>query len=212
MQQLGVSGKAMRELAEVNHAFLTLLVMSPVFEENRDLFGLDPDTVRRIRLLEEENLVRMGSGPFPLFSLRFHDLPGWGALLGSGVCEDACAPTWPAECGRVHQFMVMALAAIRSVAGREPVSASILFGAPAELVTQLSAAEIRSLPAIAEAASPWLRARCAAMTNWWDGLIVSACRAEEYGPETHRGIHSSLVSALDLRRARLPEGRLYRRR
>lgn len=211
MQRFGVSGKAMRELAGVNHAFIALLMLGHAGDSGPARFGLDACTIRRVRLLDDHSRARIGSGPFSLFSLRFHDIAGWRAVLGRGVREDAGTVPWPAEGGRVQQFLVMALAAIRAVAGREPVSASVLFGVPAVLAADLARTEIRALPMLAEAISPWLRARCASMTDWWEALILSACAEPADGPETHRGVHSSLVSALSLRQARLPDGRLYRR-
>jgi hypothetical protein len=200
MQRSGVSARAMCELAGVNQAFLALLMISHARDADTGRFGLD-----------DECLARIGEGPFPLFSLRFHDVAAWSAILDRGVREDAGAPPWPATGGRQQQFMVMALAAIRAVAGREPVSASVLFGVPAVLAVELGRTEIRALPMLAEAVSPWLRAKCASMTDWWNELIVSARGTTGDGFQHHRGVHTSLVSALNLRRARLPGGRLYRR-
>lgn len=212
MQRMGVSDKAFRELAGVNQAFVDLLTMEHAGEEDAERFGLGADIVRRIRLLDERCLGRIAGRPFPLFSLRFDDLAGWTAMLARGVREDAATLSWPVEGGRVQQFLVMAIAAIRAVAAREPVSASVLFGVPASLSADLARTEIRALPALAEAVSPWLQARYASMTDWWGGLILSACGAPGDAAATHRGVHSSLVGALNLRRARVPEGRLYRRR
>lgn len=212
MQRTGVSDKAFRELAGVNQAFMDLLTMEQDPDEDIDRFGLGAGIVRRIRLLDEPCLERIARRPFPLFSLRFHDLNGWSAVLARGVREDAAALSWPLEGGRVQQFLVMAITSIRVVASREPVSASVLFGVPACLSADLARTEIRALPVLAEAVSPWLQAKCASMSEWWAGLIVSACGAAVDTSATHRGVHSSLISALNLRRARVPEGRLYRRR
>lgn len=212
MQRMGVSDKAFRELAGVNQAFIDLVTIENAGEKDADRFGLGAGIVRRIRLLDAHCLERIARRPFPLFSLRFDDLASWTAVLARGVREDAAGLSWPVEGGRVQQFLVMAIAAIRAVAAREPVSASVLFGVPASLSADLARTEIRALPGVAEAVSPWLRAKCANMNDWWAGLILTACGASVDASATHRGIHSSLVSALKLRRARLPEGRLYRRR
>jgi hypothetical protein len=212
MQRTGVSDRAFRELAGVNQAFLDLLTMENAGEEGAVQFGLGAGIVHRIRLLDERCLERIARRPFPLFSLRFDDRNSWAAVLARGVRDDAAGLSWPVDGGRVQQFLVMAIAAIRAVAAREPVSASVLFGVPASLSADLARTEIRALPAVAEAVSPWLQAKCATMSDWWSGMILFACGASTDTSATHRGIHSSLVSALNLRRARVPEGRLYRRR
>ncbi len=211
MQRIGVSGKAITDLEGVNRAFLELMTTGAPVLPDTGCFGLAADTIYRVRMLDDRCRRRVGHGQFPLFSVRFHDIAAWSAVLERGVRDEVGALTWPADGGRVQQFLVMALAAIRGVAAREPVSASVLFGVPALLVADLSRIEIRALPGIAKAVTPWLRARCAAKTGWWERMIVSACQEGEGGVDNHRGVHSSLLGALSLGEARLPEGRLYRR-
>lgn len=207
----GISNRAIRELIGVNNAFIALTAISGEGPCDRGRFGLDGDIVGRLRLMDRVARRRLADKPYALFSLRFHDIAGWDALLDQGVRDGVGVVSWPDDGTRLHQFLVMVLGAMREMAGREPYSASVLFGVPPALGTALSRAEIGTLPALAEAVSPWLRARCAASGDWWSEMIVTACARGRPSRDPHRGIHASLMAALDLRRARLPDGRLCRR-
>lgn len=207
----GISDRALRELAGVNGAFIALTAMGGPGTGGRGQFGLPGDTVERLRLMDLEARRRLADKPYALFNLRFHDLAAWDALLDEGVRDGAGVVSWPDGGTRVHQFLVMVLGAMREVAGHEPFSASVLFGMPPVLAAALSRADIGTLPVLAEAVRPWLKARCAARADWWSEMIVAACGEGRPFPDPHRGIHASLMRALDLGRARLPEGRLCRR-
>jgi hypothetical protein len=207
----GISGRAMRELASVNCAFVGVATMGEIKNCSQLRFGLEEETVGRLRLLDEAARRRLGYRPFSLFTLRFQDVPAWDAVLERRVRDGDPVFAWPDNGSRLHQFLLMALAAFRELAEREPLSASVLFGAPPALVTQMTRVDISALPGIAKTVKPWLSARCATERDWWRWMILKSCVETDECPDRHRGVHASLMRALNLDKARLRGGRLCRR-
>lgn len=202
--------RAIDEVAGLNRAFLNLASSSP---EAGARCGLAAEIVARLHLLEPEHCKRLATQPFSLFSLRLHEAEAWEPLLQNRVRDAAGeAPCWSSEGSSEQQFLLVALGIVRDMAGRDPHCASLLFGLEAGLADSLPKVEITRLPAIAETVRPWLRALLADDTVWWDSMIVSACRGGTSGNGRDLGIHRTLQRALNLRDARLPRGRLCRRR
>lgn len=210
MMLRGISDRAMRELAGVNSAFVSMAVLeSP---EKGGCLGLKKETLARLRLLEDEALRRLARRPHALFTLRFHDVTGWTALLERRVRDGERLYSWPDEASRLHQFLVMTLVTVRELAEREPPAASVLFGIPPDLVGTLNRFDIGALPGVAAAVRPWLKACLGARPEWWSLNIIMSCARTLEPANFHRGVHGSLMRALNLNRARLREGRLCRRR
>lgn len=209
MKIQGISERAMGELAGVNSAFVGLAAMSE--QEDTGGIGLSRTIVRRLSLLDDASRRRLGFHPFSLFTLNFQDVPGWSALLEQRVRDGEEVLYWPDDGSRLYQFLVMALAAVRELAEREPLSASVLFGIPSPLVPKLGETDIGALPAVATAIKPWLRARCSNREDWWDRMILASCSDEADRADRYRGVHASLMRALNLEEPRAKGGRLYRR-
>jgi hypothetical protein len=205
----GISDRAMRELAGVNAAFVSVVALGD--GEHRGGFGLADETVSRLRLLDEDSRHRLALRPYALFTLNFRNATGWKELVERRVHDGDAAQYWPDDASRVHQFLAMTLAAVRELAEREPLSASVLFGIPPTLVNGLSCLDIGRLPAVATKIKPWLRARCATRPDWWNRLIMASCAEGLDCPCLFRGVHASLMRALGLEKARLRGGRLCRR-
>ena len=205
-----ISSRAIDEVSGLNRAFLNLASSSP---ESGARYGLGAELVARLHLLEPEHCRRLATQPFSLFNIRLHEAAVWEPLLQDRVRDaNSETPCWPGEGSSEHQFLLVALGVIRDMARRNPHRASVLFGLEARLAVSLPNVEISRLPAIAAAARPWLRAVLAADTAWWDSMIVSACRGSAGPAGRDLGIHRTLQRALNLRDARLPHGRLCRRR
>jgi len=210
MMLRGISDWAMRELAGVNSAFVSMAALE---SSNKDeCFGLKKETLARLRLLEDEARCRLARRPHALFTMRFHDVTGWAALLEQRVRDGGRVYSWPDEGSRLHQFLVMTLVTVRELAEREPPAASVLFGIPPELVGALNRFDIGVLPSVAVAVRPWLKACLGARPEWWSLNIIMSCARGLEPADFHRGVHGSLMRALNLNRARLREGRLCRRR
>lgn len=205
----GISDRAMRELAGVNAAFISVVTMDDGQVSGN--FGLPDEIVSRLRLLDEDSRRRLAYRPFALFALNFRDSARWKQLVEQRVHDGDAAQYWPDDASRVHQFLAVTLAAVRELAEREPLSASVLFGIPPALVAGLRDLDIGRLPAVATKIQPWLRARCATRRDWWSRMIVTSCAEGMECPCRHRGLHTSLMGALGLEQARLKGGRLCRR-
>lgn len=205
----GISDRAMRELAGVNAAFISVVSLGD--GERRGSFGLADETVSRLRLLDDDSRQRLAFRPYALFTLNFRNAVGWSELLEERVHDVDAAQYWPDDASRVHQFLAMTLAAVRELAEREPLSASVLFGIPPTLVDGLRCLDIGRLPAVATKVKPWLRARCATRPDWWGRMIMASCAKGVDSPCHFRGVHASLMRALGLEHARLRGGRLCRR-
>ncbi|MGD2031556.1 MAG: hypothetical protein PVI25_00940 [Gammaproteobacteria bacterium] len=209
MTMQGISERAMRELAGVNAAFISVVTMDDA--ERRGGFGLADEIISRLRLLDDESRRRMAYRPFALFTLNFRDSAGWKQLVEQRVHDGDAAQYWPDDASRVHQFLAVTLAAVRELAEREPPSASVLFGIPPVLVDGLRDLDIGRLPAVATKIKPWLKARCATRHDWWSRMIVTSCAQGVECPCRHRGLHTSLMRALGLDQVRVKGGRLCRR-
>ena len=79
MTMQGISERAMRELAGVNAAFISVVTMDDA--ERRGGFGLADEIISRLRLLDDESRRRMAYRPFALFTLNFRDSAGWKQLV-----------------------------------------------------------------------------------------------------------------------------------
>lgn len=203
-----VSARALNEVAGMNRAFLSLATSGP---RACTRFGLEDDIVLRLHLLESDPMRRLAAVPFSLFSLALHDAAAWDSVLDRRVRDESAPTCWARDGSSEQQFMIIALGGIRDIAGRDPQWASLLFGADPTLANSLAGVEIARLPALADSARPWLRARLAADREWWDALILSACRGGLSGGDRELGIHRTLQRALNLREARLPRGRICRK-
>lgn len=208
MLKTKISSRALNEVAGMNRAFLSL-VTSVTGACAR--FGLGDDIVLRLHLLESDPMRRLTAVPFSLFSLGLHDAAAWDSILDRRVRDATGLTCWAQDGSSEQQFLIIALSGIREIAGRDPQWASLLFGADPELANALAGVEIARLPALADSARPWLRARLAADRAWWDALILSACRGGPSGGDRDLGIHRSLQRALNLQQARLPRGRICRK-
>ena len=210
MSERKIISREIDEIAGLNRAFLSLASGSP---ESGARYGLEADIVTRLHLLEPEHCRRLATQPFSLFSMRLHEVAAWEPLLQDRVRDIVSeTPCWSSEGSSEQQFLLVALGVIRDMAGRDPHCASLLFGLEGRLAVSLPNVEISRLPAIADAARPWLRALLATDTAWWDSMIVSACQGNTSPGGRDLGIHRTLQRALNLRDARLPGGRLCRRR
>ena len=83
MTMQGISERAMRELAGVNAAFISVVTMDDA--ERRGGFGLADEIISRLRLLDDESRRRMAYRPFALFTLNFRDSAGWKQLVEQRV-------------------------------------------------------------------------------------------------------------------------------
>ena len=204
-----ISSWALEEVAGLNTAFLSLVTAGP---DAAIRFGIGMDIAMRISLLENDRLLRLAGMPFSLFSIRLHDVTTWEAVLDCRVCDAATAPCWSQEGSSEQQFLIVALGGIRDIARRDIHWASVLFGAHPELARGIAGIEIARLPALADSARSWLRARLAGHYVWWDTLIVSASQGASHRGARELGIHKTMQRALNLGDARLPRGRICRRR
>jgi hypothetical protein len=203
-----LSSRALNEVAGTNRAFLSLVTAGP---DAAIRFGVGVDIAMRISALEDEPLSGLAGMPFSLFSLRLHDLAAWQSVLDRRVRDAAATPHWSREGSLEHQFLIIALSGIRDIAGRDPCWASALYGVHPKLAQIISEIEISQLPALADSARSWLRARLAGDDDWWGSLIVTACRGESHRGARELGIHRTMQRALNLRDAHLPRGRICRR-
>jgi hypothetical protein len=202
------SSRALMEVAGTNRAFLSLVTAGP---DAAIRFGVGIDIAMRINALEERPLSGLAGMPFSLFSLRLHDLAAWQSVLDGRVRDTAATPNWSREGSLEHQFLIIALSGVRDIAGTDPGWASALYGIHPMLAPIISRIEISQLPTLADSARSWLRARMAGHDDWWGSLIVTACRGESHRGARELGIHKTIQTALNLRGAQLPRGRLCRR-
>ncbi len=215
MEQFGIDETTREEISGTNRVFLSLIRRHGIESGATTGFGLGAAATATIASLTRHELAQLSRCPFALFSLGFEQEEDWVALLGRRVAEPGVA-RWRDADQETNQFLVIALAALRGVAGRDPFLARLLYGIPGMLCRPLAGLDLAALPILVPSLKDRLRARLTACPGFWRDLLTGIYMGQDApagsGATRQLGLQLTLQRGLGLRGLRAAHPRLCRER
>ena len=213
MEQFGIDERTRDEISGTNRVFLSLIRRHGMESGATAGFGLGSAATATIVSLSLHELEQLSRCPFALFSIGFEQQEYWVALLGRRVAEPGVA-RWHDADQETNQFLVIALAALRGVAGRDPFLARLLYGIPGMLCRPLASLDLAALPILVPSLKDRLRARLNTCPGFWrdllTGVYLGADASAGSGAIRQLGLQLTLQRGLGLRGRRAAHPRLCR--
>ncbi len=213
MEQFGIDERTRDEISGTNRVFLSLIRRHGMESGATAGFGLGAAATATIVSLSLHELEQLSRCPFALFSIGFEQQEDWVALLGRRVAEPGVA-RWHDADQETNQFLVIALAALRGVAGRDPFLARLLYGIPGMLCRPLASLDLAALPILVPSLKDRLRARLNTCPGFWrdllTGVYLGADASAVSGAIRQLGLQLTLQRGLGLRGRRAAHPRLCR--
>lgn len=215
MEKFGIDERTRDEISGTNRVFLSLIRRPGTGSGATPGFGLSAAATATIASLTPHELGQLSRCPFALFSLGFEQVQDWIALLERGVTEPGVAQ-WRDTDQEINQFLVIALAGLRGVAGRDPFLARLLYGIPDMLCRPLANLDLAALPILVPHLKERLRARLIGCPGFWrdllTGIYLGADAPAGSGATRQLGLQLTLQRGLGLRGRRAAHPRLCRER